>query len=284
MKRIYPVLTLLFIIGVISGQATAAPTLSVVRRGKTNDDHLRWEIFVVPDKQLLNSAETGLRGAVAVELNFTTTAGGKITTALAESSRWPYANPGNNPYSRSTTSGVWTELSTGRVFVSLGSDLVTDDGPIPVLTLFTSGTAPTVLTWGEETALSGTQLAYATSRIAQNGQNFDGISGSLKAHLGNLDDDNDVDSSDLLAFLSNWTGALETPNPQISFSHGDWDGDYDVDSSDLLVFLESWTGAAASRPEPVGVPEPSASLMLCLGCFWAAIRHRHPSVRPSVLG
>lgn len=61
---------------------------------------------------------------------------------------------------------------------------------------------------------------------------------------GDIDKDRDVDSSDLLAFLGNWTG---DGGFGMTVDTGDCDGDKDVDSADLLTFLGNWTGALAGQ-------------------------------------
>ncbi|MFO0911951.1 MAG: pentapeptide repeat-containing protein [Pirellulales bacterium] len=74
-----------------------------------------------------------------------------------------------------------------------------------------------------------------------------------------LNSDKDVDSEDLLDFLTNWTGS-DYAAADKTWQTGDSDEDGDVDSADMLVFLSQWTGAAASAPIAT-VPEPtSASL------------------------
>ncbi|MFO0912666.1 MAG: pentapeptide repeat-containing protein [Pirellulales bacterium] len=61
-----------------------------------------------------------------------------------------------------------------------------------------------------------------------------------------LDTDGDVDSGDLLGFLSNWTG-FKDPTSSTRWEPGDSDFDSDVDSADLLQLLSQWTGASASQ-------------------------------------
>lgn len=60
---------------------------------------------------------------------------------------------------------------------------------------------------------------------------------------GDLDRDNDVDSSDLVSFLGYWTGEGGLANQLRDFNNGDCDGDSDVDSSDMLELIGNWTGA-----------------------------------------
>ncbi|MFO0912100.1 MAG: hypothetical protein U0795_04040 [Pirellulales bacterium] len=97
---------------------------------------------------------------------------------------------------------------------------------------------------------------------------------------GDYDGDADVDSSDLVSFLENWTGALEPG--QGSPSPGDSDGDLDVDSADLANFLNSWTGSlsasSAANPAPQAVPEPTLPLWVGL-VGWSVIAGRRRRTR-----
>ncbi len=80
--------------------------------------------------------------------------------------------------------------------------------------------------------------------------------------------DGDVDSSDLLAFLQDWTGQREPARTWTSRSDVNRDGD--VDSDDLLGFLENWSGAAGATR---AVPEPSGLVLVFMG-FAACYRSR----------
>lgn len=106
-----------------------------------------------------------------------------------------------------------------------------------------------------------TSLLYTTGEV------------KLLGISGDLDHDQDVDSHDLLDFLSNWTGS-NGPEHDKTWQDGDSDTDGDVDSADMLVFLSQWTGdsavaisTAASVPEPErwGLPVITATCMLVAG-------------------
>jgi hypothetical protein len=60
---------------------------------------------------------------------------------------------------------------------------------------------------------------------------------------GDLDQDLDVDTLDLLTFLANFTGSLEPGTGGRSFLEGDLDGDADIDTGDLLALIAAWTGS-----------------------------------------
>lgn len=267
-RRLLVVILLTIVLG--SPYAAAQPQLSVIRRGATSDGNLKWDINVVPDTTLFSPTAQGSGSALAVELDFRVPDGGKILSINADTNLWPYENPGNNPVAGSITTGVWINASGSEAFVALGSVVRTDGSPVHLLSLTTAGTDPTQLNWGGKTALANTPRAYVTGRISQTGQNFNNYAGSLVTHLGDLNEDRDVDSGDLLAFLENWTGSLSSPDPSINYSSGDWDGDADVDSGDLLIFLSAWTGAAPATGPSVALPEPTTLLSL-QACFTAAL-------------
>lgn len=89
--------------------------------------------------------------------------------------------------------------------------------------------------------------------------------------------DGDVDSSDLLAFLQDWTGQREPARTWTSRSDVNRDGD--VDSDDLLNFLENWSGATAATR---AVPEPSGLVLVFMGfaiCSRSRFRGHRRAVR-----
>jgi hypothetical protein len=72
------------------------------------------------------------------------------------------------------------------------------------------------------------------------------------------DDDQDVDTVDLLTLIEHWTGA-DNVDLTLNRHQGDaWDADRRVDTLDELFMLSQWTGAseagaAAAVPEPAGI-------------------------------
>jgi hypothetical protein len=94
-----------------------------------------------------------------------------------------------------------------------------------------------------------------------------------------VEQDGDVDSGDLAAFLEAWTGALEPCWGCTDPKFGDGERDGDVDSADLLEFLRQWTGAmgaesAAAVDAPASVPEPAYLELVALSLAWMVGRCR----------
>lgn len=234
----------------------SAPGLSVTRRGVTPDGNLQWQVEVWPDAALLSATPEGNGGALAVEIGFQSTAGGRIIDLALNTELWPYTNPGFNPFTSGVTTGVWIDPVHGQAFVSIGSGLFRSGQPVELGTIVTADSAPSSLSWGGHDLLAGTKFHYVGGRIAQAGTNFNAVAGSLSQRLGDLDNDTDVDSDDLLQMLTGWTGFLNAPDPTVRFEQGDLDGDFDVDSGDLVLFISGWTGALAGREASQLVPEP----------------------------
>ncbi|MFO0912375.1 MAG: lamin tail domain-containing protein [Pirellulales bacterium] len=72
----------------------------------------------------------------------------------------------------------------------------------------------------------------------------------LQLTPGDINDDVDVDSDDLLNFLAGWTGVQAPGEGTAGWRDGDWDGDMDVDSKDLLELLANWTGNLGAMAQP----------------------------------
>ncbi|MFO0915252.1 MAG: SUMF1/EgtB/PvdO family nonheme iron enzyme [Pirellulales bacterium] len=87
---------------------------------------------------------------------------------------------------------------------------------------------------------------------------------------GDFDKDLDVDSADLVDFLSAWTGEGGTGATP---DRGDCDVDGDVDSADMLTFLSHWTGSAESG-RVASVPEPAMGLLVSVAITGLLLAHR----------
>jgi hypothetical protein len=82
-----------------------------------------------------------------------------------------------------------------------------------------------------------------------------------------FDHDGDVDAGD----LTTWKGAFG------SSAAGDADGDGDSDGADFLVWQKQLGSGVPALAANAGVPEPTAGLLLLIGC--AALASRRPSRR-----
>ena len=146
---------------------------------------------------------------------------------------WPRDTIGLNPFIDDLASE--THVTPTTLFVALGSEFFSDGEPVETVVLETSPELPTTLSWGGHRLLDGTEFEYVSSLIAQAGQNFDGLSGSLVVGAvgPDFDLDGDVDSADRTTLARNWTGALPPGVGDKTQAQGDADGDMDVDSADL---------------------------------------------------
>lgn len=216
----------------------AAPVLSITSGG-SHKGNLLWQVAITPDADLFTPTPQGLGGALAVELGFEVTDGSLVDFVVHEEF-WPHEIVGNNPFTQSIGFGINSDPVNNTLFAALGSNILTADAPVPVLTMETFGTFSTTLRWGGETVFGGTQDEYLGSRIAQGNQVFTGLSGSLT--LGtDADQDGDVDGADFLL--------LQQHNPNLIAA---WQNNYSVGISAL--------DAIVSTP----IPEPSSILLLLL--------------------
>lgn len=158
-------------------------------------------------------------------------------------------------------------------------------GLVVTVTVDTTG----LMTGQYDFKLNATDIGFPSVFIGQNGVDvpISIVNGALDlsgALCGDLNQDGDVDSDDLLNVLSNFTGAQEAGEGTSRFLDGDCDADLDVDSADMLSFLESWTGAvgasgvvlAATQPQLMVIPEPGTIALMILGLALTLLgRRRH---------
>jgi hypothetical protein len=200
--------------------------------------------------------------SLAVELDFEFT--GDIAGATLNESFWNVngTNPGNNPFTGTQTAGIAIGANNKTLFVSAGSELFTTATPMLLMTVETTGTTG-AFSRGGRTALPGTPQAYPTSRIAQNGVNYDGITGTCVCGPdiflpGDFDGNGSIGNGDLTLMLDNW-GETVPPSPV------GWIGWQPtapgIGNDELTYLLDGW-GTTAGLPETAAaVPEPAALLL-----------------------
>lgn len=244
---------------VMTRAAHAAPTLKVSNLGPNVGGNLEWLVEVAPDAGLFTNTDLGLGGSVAVELSFEVI-GSELLAVSVNNTDWPVSTPGENPFTRTVTSGVQTDLVSDTVFASLLSNFFVSGNDVEVLTIETSGTDCTTLSWGGQTVLGGTPEQYESSLIAQGGQTFTGYAGSLiePAHDGDFDIDCDVDGDDLL----HWQQGYGAP----------------YGASDLTDWQSNYGSMAPVSAVVAAVPEPS-SLLLALIALQVFACRKHSSDR-----
>lgn len=227
----------------LAGIVAAQPTLTVSAPTANLSGNLEWDVQVTPDAALFSSTDLGLGSSLAVELAFEVF-GNDLLDATVNAVDWTNETAGNNPFTGTATSGVSMNLANDTLFVSLTSEFFTAANPVDVLTIETDGITCTTLVWGGHTIFEGELDEYDTSRIAQDGTNFDGLEGSLtEAGVdGDFDFDCDVDGADFLEWQQRF-GA-----PYMAADLVDWQTNY---------------GTKAPLQAAIAVvPEPAAWILL----------------------
>lgn len=167
-------LFLMALIIMLSKDVFAAPTLHVIDHGPNALGNRQWRVYVSPDINLFSMSGPYLGAALAIELEFkhTLSAFRNVTRPI---NQIPYLNPGLSSLQPTPVTGILVAGQTA--FIALGSKFVINPLPVLFATLETQGSAPSQLSWGGKTMLSGTPHQYVTGLLAQNGQQFAGQTG-----------------------------------------------------------------------------------------------------------
>ena len=234
---------------VFAARATAAPALTVANGGVVGGNQ-QWLISVTPDV-----AAFCPDSSLAVELDFTFH--GTINSFALDNTFWnktPVNNVGNNPFT-GTVTGTQVDNTpvNDTLFIAAGSDLYATATSHLLGTLVTPGISG--LDWGGHTVLTGAN-AYTLGRIAQNGVNYNGISGTIFPEpciqQGDFNCNGTVENADLTLLLNNWghtvppvpAGWMGSPQPTAPA----------IDNDELTSLLNNWghhtPGAGAAVPEP----------------------------------
>ncbi|QDV75518.1 PEP-CTERM sorting domain-containing protein [Botrimarina mediterranea] len=131
----------------------AAPMLNFV-----DNNNGSVTLQVTPDAALLPGslgAETALT-VQGVGVDF-------IGVSIADPAVWDFANPGSNPFTGTTTDGLYLNLPLNQIFASYGSAVLNSPAPTDFLTINYTG--------------AGSILANGV--VAQDGQNFSNLATSI---------------------------------------------------------------------------------------------------------
>jgi hypothetical protein len=237
--------------------AQGVPVVTVVPT--VGSSTISWAVSVTPR---VSGFTPGTSLAVELDFEFT----GDIASATLNESFWNVngTNPGNNPFTGTQTVGIAIGANNKTLFVSAGSELYTTATPMLLMAVETLGTAGFFI-WGGRTALPGTPQAYPTSRIAQNGVNHDGLTGSNPFLPGDFDGNGSIGNGDLTLMLDNW-GETVPPPP------AGWIGDQPtapgVGNDELTLMLDGWGDSFEVINNAAAVPEPTtllAAISLLIG-------------------
>jgi hypothetical protein len=267
----------------VATSAIAAPTLSVSDGGVVAGNQ-QWLISATPDPAVFVP-----NSSLAAELDFTFH--GSIVSFTMDNTFWnkpPVSNfPGNNPFTGTvTTTQIDNAPANDTLFIAAGSDLFATATSHLIGTLVTSGVGGQ-LDWGGHTVLSGPN-AYTQARIAQNGVNYNGITGSLTIPTpplctleGDFSCNGAVENADLTLLLNNWTKPVPpVPDGWIGIPQPTGPA---VDNDELTALLNNWgqhvPGAGSGAGSAAAVPEPTTVTLALVGLagFGFVVRHRRGS-------
>jgi hypothetical protein len=124
----------------------------------------------------------------------------------------------------------------------------------------TSGIGKVVLPyWSGAGTAFHLKISTTSTEMVPYSMLFATASDTVESRLpGDLDNDRDIDSYDLISFLAEWTGSLPPGTGGKLFENGDLDSDADVDSNDLLLMLGAWTGALQTAEPSLTAQRKSA--------------------------
>ncbi len=224
--------------------ASAIPMLMVSDMGLNASSNREWLVETAPDAALFN----GGLGSLTVELAFEVS-GSELVGAIANTVVFPFTNPGNNPFTSSTTFGLQVDTSSDTVFASFGSDLFASGDAVEALTIETLGSGSTTLSWGGHSLLPGSQFQYTGSRIAQDGVNFDGYQGSLTAGVsvtGDFDNSGTWNCIDIDLLVTE----IATGGSDLAF---DMNADGNITAADITETGTGWlTVGGTNNPSNTG--------------------------------
>jgi hypothetical protein len=202
--------------------------------------------------------------AVALEIGFEHV-GGQIVDIIPNTSVIEHLNPGQNPFTGTVTEGVSIHdfaATADSAFAAL-SGFLTSSSPVKVLTIATDGPGSLSLGGHDHNGL------FTGARVAQGGENFDGLTSSLTIEFLDADFNRDlmVDEDDLAI----WKSAFGGPATSTS---GDADGDGLATGADFLKWQRQFENRrATSTVAAASVPEPSAvSLFILAAACGGGIR------------
>lgn len=181
-------------------------------------------------------------GSIAPEILVSSLDVDLTNAVVADAVTFDTANPGANPITSTTTTGLYLDLANDQLFASFGSVVLASTTPVDFLTI----------------DYTGTGTVNASGLVAELAVNYDGLTEDLSIGAPQLPGDANEDGTvDLLDLDILGTNFGLTP---ATWSQGDFNDDNIVDLLDLDI-LGSNFGATASS---AAVPEPAALALALL--------------------
>ena len=155
----------------MASTAVAAPRINL--DSSFHEGQTTWDVSITPDVAAFVPG-TSLVAQIDVSVH-----GGSLLGAVLNDDVWNVdeIEPGNNPFTGAPAMGLIVDLTGKTLFVSAESQLPTNPNPLPLMSFATEGRV-TNINIGLRPVLAGTPEAYMSSRITQNGINFDGVNRS----------------------------------------------------------------------------------------------------------
>lgn len=260
---------------VVASPVLAAPEVRVTNGG-TSGANLVWNVEVRPDV-----ATFVANSSLAVELDFDFSQD-VISAALDPFWNVNGINPGNNPFTGTTSEGLVVDTVNDTVFIAAGSELFATADWKKLASIITNSPVDNsfagTLHWGGRTVTpSGGGASYTSSLIAQNGSNNFGltqfaVSGDYDNSTAN---NNLVSQGDLDRVLLQW-GAASGAGINAAWVN-QRPTDAGVSQNELDLVLLNWgnsrntPGAGSGSlgggvvPEPASVALAGAGMLALVG-------------------
>jgi hypothetical protein len=162
------------LVAVLAQVVNAAPTVSVAPVGVNLSGNHVWSFQITPDF-ILDPTGPVLIVELALAVDHTDLLDVDVNTLPFDTDF-----PALNPFTNTTTDGLWLDLPGDRAFASFGSIVFTNPGPVEFLVVETAGSGLTTMRYGVAAsghASNGARITQSTGFTTS--QEFVGYTGSV---------------------------------------------------------------------------------------------------------